>query len=115
MSGIRPIRLEDSTPKCRAETARQVKNVHIVETDSVVVKENLQPGDVGPLGLGQFVDVPFGEINLSFCVQHNSFLAVLETAKGVHPIVFEKLAQQVHQAGTANALRRTAANDPERN
>ena len=77
------------------------------------MENDVQAGDVRALGLRQFVDVAFGEINrrVAIHVQNESVLAMLETAEMIDAVGPQQFAQQIHEAGTANAFRRNVADD----
>src|SRR6185437_3811628 len=77
-----------------AKSAGEIKQIHVVEGNVVVVKNHAEARDIGALGLGKFVDVAFGEINwrIAFHIQHKSVFAVFESAKSVHAIRAEQFA-----------------------
>ena len=66
-----------------AEAAGQVEHVELVETDAVVIEDDVQAGDVGALGLRQFVDVAFGEVNrlVARDIEFEPVLAVFKSSE----------------------------------
>ena len=61
--GTSPIRFDASTFDMPPKPSRQIKNVDIVEVDSVARKDDVQSSDIGALGLGQLVHVAFQQID----------------------------------------------------
>ena len=96
-----------------AKAAREVEHVELRVIDAVLGKCNLQAGDIGALGLGQRVDVAFVERDRLVAVRGDDKVGagVLEAPEGVHAAGAEQLAEQVHEAGAAEALGGAAADD----
>src|SRR5581483_11172969 len=64
------------------KAASQVKNVDIVEANAILIENDAQAGHVRALGLGEFVDVALGEIDLvTACREVEAIFTVLESAK----------------------------------
>ena len=97
-----------------AEAAGQIEDVDLVEVDAVAREDDVQAGDVGALGLRQLVDVALQEVD---AVSRSSSVmrldVVFEAAHLVHPAGAQQFAQQVDQAGAADALGRAVADDAE--
>src|ERR1700683_3569294 len=96
-----------------AKAAGEIKNIKVFVSNPVLIENDVQAGDVRAFGLRQFVNVALGEINrrIAFYVQNKFILALFEAAQMIDPVRPQKFAQQIHEAGTANALRRNVADD----
>ena len=67
--------------------------------------EQMQSGDVCGLGLRQLADVLLGQVNIVFGVEPKSVGVVGQPAATVDPPGAKQFAQQVDQAGAAEAGR----------
>src|ERR1700749_1930104 len=91
-----------------AEAAGKVEQVDAVEVDAVGGEDYVQPGNVGALGLRQLVHIALKKVNApSFrfvFVENNSRRTLIKAAHLIHTLRAQQLAQQIHEAGTADAF-----------
>src|SRR5665213_4459514 len=95
-----------------SKTARQIKDIQIVKTNSITIKNDVRSGLIGAFGLGKFIHSALREINglIAFDLQRDPF-AVFKPAQRIHAFGPEKFAEQIDQAGAADSFRRDVANN----
>ena len=77
------------------EPACEIKHIHVLKRHAVILKKNLQAGDVCALGLREFVDVAFGEDDgiVRVGIEGELVRAVFKSAKGIDALGPEQFTQ----------------------
>ena len=69
--GISPMRFDAARLQVPAEAAGEIEHVDVVELDAVLAEHDLQPGDVGALGLRQLVDVALEKVEAALGIERD--------------------------------------------